>query len=94
MRSLEAALGATAGEAQLMIVGGASLYAQTLPLADRLYLTQVHTQVAGDTRFPPWAAGEWQEVARRTHPADARNPIAMTFLELRRIPTLPPRGMA
>ena len=84
--SLAEALAAAAGEAQLMIVGGASLYAQTLPQADRLYLTQIHAQIVGDTRVPPWAPADWQEVARLTRPADDRNPIPMTFLELHRIP--------
>lgn len=84
--SLAQALAAAMGEAQLMIVGGASLYAQTLPQADRLYLTRVHARPAGDTRFPAWAPAAWEEVARRSHPADERNCIPMTFLELHRIP--------
>ncbi|WP_295456163.1 dihydrofolate reductase [uncultured Thiodictyon sp.] len=88
--SLAAALAAVAGEPQLMIVGGVSLYAQTLPHADRLYLTQVHADVLGDTRFPPWNPAQWQEVSRRTQPADERNPIPMTFLELMRLPAPPP----
>ena len=83
--SLEAAIAAAAGEPELMIIGGATLYAAALPLADRLYLTLVHAHIAGDTRFPPWAPSEWREVARRAHPADDRNPIPMTFLELHRI---------
>ena len=83
--SLETAINAAAGEPELMIIGGATLYAAALPLADRLYLTQVHAQMEGDTRFPPWAPAEWEEIARRAHPADDRNPIPMTFLELHRI---------
>ncbi|WP_295578121.1 dihydrofolate reductase [uncultured Lamprocystis sp.] len=82
--SLDAAIAAAAGEAQLMVVGGASLYAQALPRADRLYLTQVHAVIDGDTCFPPWETDAWREISRTQHPADARNPIAMTFLELHR----------
>lgn len=82
--SLAAALAAAGGEAELMIVGGASLYALTLPFAERFCLTRVHARVPGDTHFPPWDPAEWHELARRHHPADARNEIAMTFLELRR----------
>ena len=82
--SLEAGIAAAAGEPELMIVGGATLYAAALPLADRLHLTRVHARFEGDTRFPPWEPSEWEEVARRDHPADERNPIPMTFLELHR----------
>ena len=83
--SLDAAIAAAAGEARLMIVGGASLYAEALPRADRLYLTQVHAQIAGDTRFPPWEPAAWREVSREERPADERNAIPMTFLELQRL---------
>ncbi|MBV5275276.1 MAG: dihydrofolate reductase [Lamprocystis purpurea] len=82
--SLDAAIAAAAEEAQLMIVGGASLYAQALPRADRLYLTQVHAVIDGDTWFPPWETDAWREISRIQYPADARNPIPMTFLELHR----------
>ena len=83
--SLDAAIAAAAGEARLMIVGGASLYAEALPRADLLYLTQVHAQIAGDTRFPPWEPAAWREVSREERPADERNAIRMTFLELQRL---------
>lgn len=82
--SLEAGIAAAAGEPELMIVGGATLYAEALPIADRLYLTQVHARIEGDTRFPPWEPSEWEEISRRDHLADDRNPIPMTFLELHR----------
>ena len=79
--SLEAAIGAV-DEPELMIVGGASIYAQALPQADRLHLTIVQAQVAGDTWFPAWNPAEWNEVARVERPADERNAFAMTFVDL------------
>ncbi|QGU31673.1 dihydrofolate reductase [Thermochromatium tepidum] len=79
--SLEAAIAAVA-EPELMIIGGASIYAQSLPLADRLHLTIVQTRVAGDARFPAWDPGEWQEVARLQRPADEYNRFDMTFVDL------------
>ena len=85
VRSLDAALAAATGEEQLMIVGGASLYAEALPRAERLYLTRVHAQIEGDTCFPSWDPAAWQEVSRTERPADERNPIPMTFVELHRI---------
>ena len=83
--SLAEALATADGEAELMVVGGAALYALTLPLAECFHLTRVHAEVAGDTRFPPWDPAEWREVGRGQHPADARNAFAMTFIELHRI---------
>lgn len=82
--SLEAALDAAGSAPELMIVGGVSLYAQTLPLAARLYLTRVHAQPEGDTYFPAWDPADWIERSREERPADDRNPIAMTFLFLTR----------
>lgn len=79
--SLEAAIASVDGP-ELMIVGGALLYAQALPLADRLHLTIVRTQVAGDVRFPAWDPSEWREVARAERPADERNVFDMTFVDL------------
>ena len=81
--SLEAAIDAV-DEPELMIVGGASIYAQALPLADRLHLTIVQTQVAGDAWFPSWNPSEWREVARVERPADERNAFTMTFVDLER----------
>lgn len=69
---------------EVMVVGGAQLYAQALPLASRLYLTRVHAGVEGDAYFPPFDADDWIEVEREEREADARNPHAMTFLTLRR----------
>jgi dihydrofolate reductase len=74
-----------AGEVdEIMVVGGANLYAQTIPLATRMYLTLVHQFIDGDTRFPDYEAGEWREVARERHAADGRNPHDYSFIELQR----------
>jgi dihydrofolate reductase len=83
--SLDAAIEAAGPVPELMIVGGAALYAEALPRAGCLYLTLVHARIEGDTRFPTWDAGDWREVSRVERPADARNAFAMTFLELRRV---------
>ncbi|GAB6068372.1 type 3 dihydrofolate reductase [Methylothermus subterraneus] len=53
VRSLEEALTAVRGE-ELMVIGGASLYAALLPVAYRIHLTQVHADYPGDTFFPEW----------------------------------------
>lgn len=70
-----------AGDAEeLMVVGGANLYAQTLPLASRMYLTIVHDHFDGDTTFPDYEKADWREVSREQHDSDERNPHAYSFL--------------
>lgn len=68
--------------AEVMIVGGAQIYAQTLPLAQRLYLTEVHAVVDGDAWFPAVNQAEWRLVAREDHPAAGNNPYSYSFLIL------------
>lgn len=82
VHSLQEAIAAAGDAPELMVVGGANLYSQTLPIAHRLYLTLVHAAIEGDTRFPPWDPADWLELDRSKHPADERNPIPMTFLTL------------
>lgn len=84
VHSLDAALACAGADVEMMLVGGAQLYAQALPLARRMYLTWVHTQVEGDVRFPDYDTGAWREIARETHPADERNPYPYTFVTLQR----------
>jgi dihydrofolate reductase len=55
---LATALGAAAGHGELFVAGGVTVYAGALPFADRIYLTRVHGDVAGDRSMPPgWLAG-------------------------------------
>jgi dihydrofolate reductase len=84
VRSLEEAWAAAAGEASLMVIGGADLFRACLPSAAVLHLTEVDAEIAGDVHFPPWARDEWQEVAREAHPADARHRYPYSFVTLTR----------
>ncbi|APE30077.1 diacylglycerol kinase [Halomonas aestuarii] len=52
------------GVEEIMVMGGAEIYAQALPFASRLYLTEVDIEVEGDARFPAIDMGEWEEVQR------------------------------
>jgi dihydrofolate reductase len=70
---------------EVMVIGGASLYEQTLPLAERLYLTQVEADVAGDAWFPSWNPREWQLVWEETHPADVDHAWPYRFQRLERM---------
>lgn len=81
---LDAALDAASSEPELFVIGGAALYALTLPLADRLYLTRVHAQVDGDVFMPPVDLEVWELVEQRTHAADGRHAFPFTFETWRR----------
>lgn len=80
---LEQALSAPRSGA-LLVIGGAELFQQTLPLADRLELTQVHASVPGDTFFPTFSTTDWKETAREDHVGDARHEHAYSFVTLER----------
>ena len=84
VESPRAALAAAAGEPEVMIVGGASIYRSMLPLAQRMELTLIDADIDGDTRFPDWSDADWLEVARLHRAADERNPYAMDFVRLER----------
>lgn len=73
VHSLPEALAATAGAAETLLIGGAALFEEALPLAARLYLTEIHAEVDGDVWFPEFDRGAWREVERIEHPADARH---------------------
>ncbi|MGH1409042.1 MAG: type 3 dihydrofolate reductase [Aeromonas sp.] len=79
--SVEAALALLAGSSveELMVIGGGHLYAEMLPSADCLYLTQIDLAVEGDTRFPAFDDGQWQRIACESHPADEKNPSPYSF---------------
>lgn len=84
VRSLDEALAISAGAGEVMVMGGESIYAQLLPRAERLYLTLVHAEVAGDAWFPQFQWPQWREVERVDCRADARNPYDYSFLILER----------
>ncbi len=85
LHTLEDALALTQEVPELMIIGGAELFAQTLPKADRLYLTLIHYPFDGDSFFPHWNPKEWQETARVDLAANAQTPYAYSFVLLQRI---------
>jgi len=62
--SIDAAIAACAGDPEIFFVGGAEMYAQVLPRADRLYLTEIQADYEGDAWFPAFDQGEWEEMAR------------------------------
>ncbi len=67
---------------ELMICGGAPIYAAFLPHATRLYLTQIHATFEGDVYFPEFDWNEWKEVKRTDCEVDEKNPYPYSFLFL------------
>jgi dihydrofolate reductase len=77
--SIDEALEACAGEVEVFVIGGAEIYAQSLDAATRIYLTQVHGSVSGDTYFPELPRG-WREVSR--DPQAPQSGLAFDFVVL------------
>jgi dihydrofolate reductase len=69
----------------LMVIGGAEVYRQCLPLASRIHLTLVHTRIEdGDTFFRDWRLTPWLETARQRFEHDDKNAHAYSFITLER----------
>ena len=83
--SLDAAWRAAGDAAEAFIIGGAGIYESALPVADRIFLTEVDADVPGDTHFPPLDPLDWRESLLDSHPPDDRNRFAMRFLLLERL---------
>ena len=82
--SLSAAI-KLANAPHIVIFGGAALFAEALPLADRIEMTEVHASPSGDVQFPAFARSEWLETFREPHPAQGRTP-GFDFVTLLRKP--------
>ncbi len=81
----DAALAAAGAVPEVMVIGGENLYRQTLPLADRLYLTRVAVAMAGDAHFPDIDPDDWRLVFEEAHAADEKNPHPYRFQILERV---------
>jgi dihydrofolate reductase len=69
---------------EVFIIGGGNVYEQALGISTKMYLTEVLTNIDGDTFFS-FDKGEWREISRIHHPADERNEYAFDFVELLKI---------
>ncbi|MGZ8257203.1 MAG: dihydrofolate reductase [Gallionella sp.] len=64
--SLSQAIELCGNDSEIFVVGGAQIYAQTLPLADTLYITEIQQAVDGDAHFPEFDNTLWQEIKRES----------------------------
>ena len=84
VNGLQEAWEAAGDAAEVCVIGGTTLFAETLPIADRIHLTEVDAVVEGDTFFPPFDRARWVEHEVARHPADARHAHAFRILLLER----------
>jgi dihydrofolate reductase len=73
--SLEGAIAACGDDREVFVIGGGQLFAAALPLADRIYLTTVNADVAGDTLMPQFDLAQWREQSSQACNADEKNPF-------------------
>ncbi len=79
---LDAALSIYTDADELMVIGGAQLYAEAIPRTHRMHLTLLDGSFSGDTWFPDYDPRQWREISREDHPADADSPCTFSFVDL------------
>src|SRR5688572_9270169 len=77
--SVREALDACKGDDEIFVIGGADLFRETLPIADRLYLTVVDAEPGGDTFMPEFDMSEWQETKAESFARDEKHAHAYRF---------------
>jgi dihydrofolate reductase len=87
--SLAQALQMCEGAAEVFVIGGAELFAQALPLAQRLFVTEIDADFEGDTFFPPTDPAAWRETSRQHLAPQPGRPFGMDFITLEAAGTAP-----
>ncbi|MEQ8289584.1 MAG: type 3 dihydrofolate reductase [Gammaproteobacteria bacterium] len=82
--SIDAILDYCHDHEEIMITGGAEIYRMLMDRVHRIYLTEVHAEVEGDTYFPTINMDEWELVEREDYQADEKNEYDFSFLVLDR----------
>ena len=87
--SVSEALDACRGDDEIFVIGGADLFRETLPIADRLYLTVVDAEPEGDTFMPELDMTQWRETSAEHFPADEKHVHAYRFAVYDRVEKQP-----
>jgi len=82
VNSIEAALSCCADDEEVMLIGGASLYQQTIGQATRMYITRIHHRFEGDTWFPEFDNKDWKIENQKKCDADQSNPFSYSYVTL------------
>ena len=81
--SLEAAVTAAQSSSEAFVIGGAEIYALAMPLAQRLYLTEIEREFDGDTFFPEFDRSDWREISRERQALEGPEGFGYAFVEYR-----------
>jgi len=84
VHSIDEAISVAQAHEEVMVIGGATLFEQILPRAERIYLTEIDEEFAGDTFFPELEQCTWREIQREHHVPDEQNTHAYSFVVLER----------
>jgi dihydrofolate reductase len=84
VHSLDEAIALCSGVDEIFVIGGAQLYAEALPRADRLLLTEIHSDYEGDTFLPAPSAADWKESGREPHPPTDTRSFGFDFVDYQR----------
>lgn len=84
VHSPEEAIEAAGDAGEMMVIGGAEIYALFLPRAERLYITEIRHAFDGDTSFPDFNRDEWREIHHEEHTPDDKNAYDYRFVILTR----------
>jgi dihydrofolate reductase len=84
--SLDAALRLAADAQEIFVIGGAQLYAEAMPRAHRLIVTEIDADIEGDTYFPAPDPRDWAAVETEHQPAGTNRPFAVEFITYHRRP--------
>jgi dihydrofolate reductase len=76
---LDEALRLSSDQEEVFVLGGAAVFREALPRAQKLYLTRVHAEVEGDVKFPALDLEEWNQVERESLPANEKNDHPTTY---------------
>jgi len=76
---------AARGVGEIFVIGGASLFVEALPQAQRVYLTRVHGSPEGDIHWYPQFGSEWEVRSKEDQPVSAKDEFAVTNLILERV---------
>jgi len=82
---IDQAMSKVDGSLEVMLIGGASLYEQTIHIADIIYLTLIHHEFSGDTWFPEINPKNWELESRDDFERDEKNQFAYSFLKYLRV---------
>ena len=84
VESIEEALVLCDKEEMIYIIGGGSVYKQTIDIVDVLYITWVHAEICGDAFFPDVDFSKWREVSREDFDKDDKNQYPYSFVTYER----------